>query len=828
MRVPTSSYRLQCRGDVTFDRACELVPYLQDLGISHLYLSPIFTATKGSTHGYDITDPNGIDPAIGGRKGFDMLTASLQRAGLGLIVDIVPNHMAASLENGWWRDVLRHGPKSIYAGHFDIDWSEKLTLPWLGKPLEEALAAGELQLRYDPTVGPLQLAYFDNCFPLSEGSAQFMIAQTGGDTERLQAFSRDAAKMKELIQEQHWQLLLWKDAARHLNYRRFFEVAGLVGIRVEDERVFEDTHRLTIELVRSGQVQGLRIDHIDGLADPKTYLERLRRAVGADTFIVVEKILGRGENLPTGWPVSGTTGYEFISAMADLFVADEGLQKIEAAYATVDNEHSDFATGLRNAKLLMVERNFAGEMARLTRLGKSIFPRVSGAEVLSALRELLVAFPVYRTYGYRGALSAADDAVLCMAIEKARARLPAVDALDAIGSLLRGENADDRVVEFRARFQQLSGPIMAKAVEDTLFYRYNRLIAMNEVGGEPAKPPRGVAAFHQAMADRLQRQPYGLSATSTHDTKRGEDARARLYSLSLHPDVWIDGVARWRALNATFRTDLADEPAPEPNIEWMLYQTLAGIWPDDIGQSDTDELKDRFSAFVLKAIREAKLRTDWMEEKPEYEKAVLDYTAALLSPQNHDFLSDFRKTLQPFIKLGYLNGLSQLLIKLTAPGIPDIYQGAEGLDFSMVDPDNRRPIDYRAAGAVQVLSPFEKPWATSLKRQIIRSVLRHRNDHPQLFLEGSYLPLEVKGQRPDNLVAFARVHHQEAAITIVPRLADAAGTGADFWENTAVSIPPRLRGQMRDLLTGKSLIAGNVSAAQLFEELPVSFLVTSN
>ncbi|MBB5575853.1 malto-oligosyltrehalose synthase [Rhizobium paranaense] len=826
MNVPTSTYRLQLRGGVTFDRASELVPYLKDLGISHLYLSPIFTATGGSTHGYDITDPNEIDPAIGGRKGFDILTASLQKAGLGLIVDIVPNHMAASLENPWWRDVLRYGPKSAYARHFDIDWSEKLTLPRLGKRFEEALAAGELQLRSDATDDLLQLAYFDNCFPLSEDSAQFVMAQTGTDTERLLAFSSDAAKMKELIDKQHWQLLCWRDAARHLNYRRFFEVAGLVGIRVEDEQVFQDTHRMTIDLVRSGQVQGLRIDHIDGLADPKTYLERLRRSVGADTFIVVEKILGRGDTLPADWPVSGTTGYEFISAMTDLFIAGDGLEKIEAAYEIVDKEHGDFAGGLRNAKLLMIERNFAGETARLTKLACLIFPGCDEVEMSSALRELLVAFPVYRTYCYRGALSAEDEAVIRGAVDKAQARLLAAGALNAVKSLLCGEIAGDRAVEFRARFQQLSGPVMAKAVEDTLFYRYNRLIAMNEVGGEPAMPPRGIAAFHQMMADRLQRQPYGLSTTSTHDTKRGEDARARLYGLSQYPNAWIDGVARWRALNAAFRTDLADGPAPEPNIEWMLYQALAGIWPADLEQNSMDELKGRFAAYALKAIREAKLRTDWMDEKPAYEKAVLDYASALLSPQNQAFLNDFGRTLQPFIKLGYLNSLSQVLIKLTAPGIPDIYQGAEGLDFSMVDPDNRRPVDRRPADASRSQSPFEEPWARSLKRQIIRSVLRHRKDHPELFLEGSYLPLGVRGQWADKLVAFARVHRKEAAITIVQRSVDAGSTGSDFWGETIVSMPPPLSEQMRDLLTGKPLAAGDISAAQLFRDYPVSFLVT--
>lgn len=826
MIVPTSTYRLQFRGDVTFERATKLVPYLKDLGISHLYASPIFTATKGSTHGYDIIDANEIDPAIGGRQGFDALSAALRKDGLGLILDIVPNHMAASVENPWWRDVLRHGRESAYARHFDIDWRRKLTLPQLGKPLEDALAAGEFQLVCDPTDGLPELAYFDHRFPLSENSARQMMERTGTDGEGLRSFSLDAQAMKTLLAEQHWQLIHWRDASRHLSYRRFFEVAGLVGIRVEDEKVFEDTHRLILELVRSGQVQGLRIDHVDGLADPKTYLERLRQAVGADTFIVVEKILAKGETLPADWPVSGTTGYEFISAMAKLLVSEDGLQKIDAAYEIAGEKHADFEAGLRAAKLLMVDRNFAGEMARLTELARTALPAFAPEKISSALRELLVAFPVYRTYGYSGALDEQDDAVTSAAIEQARQALPTTVALDSVGGLLRGEVAADRALEFRARFQQLSGPIMAKAVEDTLFYRYNRLLATNEVGGEPATPPGGVAAFHRMMVDRHRRQPHGLSATSTHDTKRGEDARARLYGLSQYPGIWIAGVARWRAMNASARTDLADGPAPEANLEWMLYQALAGIWPDDIGQSDREELKDRFAAYALKAIREAKLRTDWMDENPAYEKAVLDYAAALLSPDNQQFQNDFQKTLRPFIKLGYVNSLSQALIKLTAPGIPDIYQGAEGLDFSLVDPDNRRPVDYRIAS----VSPahrfsIQKQWAASLKRRIIRSVLRHRNERPQLFLKGDYLPLEITGRRRNNLVAFARVRRKEIAVTIVPRLVDASNI-IDFWEDTAVSIPPRLGGQIRDLLSDKPLIAGNIPATWLFTDYPVSFLVT--
>lgn len=825
MTIPNSTYRLQFRGETTFDRASEMIPSLKNLGISHVYASPIFTATKGSTHGYDVTNANEIDPAIGGREAFDDFSTNLQRAGLGLILDIVPNHMAASPENPWWSDVLQYGEQSAYAHHFDIDWSRKLTLPQLGKPLNDVLAAGELQFSMDPEGQDLLLTYFDSRFPLSAESAQHVMAETGGEQGQLQAFSADITRMKSLLDAQLWQLIHWKDAARHLTYRRFFEVAGLIGLRMEDERVFEETHRLTFELVRSGQVQGLRIDHIDGLADPKTYLERLRKTVGANTFIVVEKILGPDEVMPQDWPVSGTTGYEFISAVADLFVASDGLSKIDEAYARVAPDQADYAAGLRRAKQSMVERNFEGEVARLAGLFSSLYPDIQKADILPALQELLIAFPVYRTYGDHGPLSAEDDIVLRSAIKEASAKA-SPDVLHTINRLLRGDIVSKTAIEFRTRFQQLSGPVMAKAIEDTHFYRYNRLIAVNEVGGEPVATARGVAAFHERMAERLRHQPCGLSATSTHDTKRGEDARARLYGLSQQPDAWIAGVSRWRALNAGLRTNLPDGPAPEPNVEWMLYQTLAGIWADAIECADRSALMERFDAYAVKAVREAKMRTDWTDENAAYEDAIANYAKALLTSDNQAFERDFVQTLRPFIETGYLISLSQLLIKLTAPGIPDIYQGAEGLDFSMVDPDNRRPIADRGSDVAETSRfAWEEREVALLKQRVIQKALRYRNKHPGLFRNGDYLPLKVSGRRADNLVAFARTRGEKAAITVAPRLVDASDMRADFWDDTAISIPAAIDGHLHDLLTGSSSASGEISAARLLAGYPLALLV---
>ncbi|EJZ16760.1 malto-oligosyltrehalose synthase, partial [Rhizobium sp. Pop5] len=502
--------------------------------------------------------------------------------------------------------------------------------------------------------------------------------------------SADRDFMKNLHEGQHWRLTHWKEAARHLSYRRFFEVTGLVGTRVEDPDVFEDMHRLVIELVRHGKVQGLRIDHVDGLAEPRAYLDSLRAAVGPDTYIVVEKILADGEVLPGNWPVPGTTGYEFISALSELFIDGSGLRILDEAYRSIAGKAADLDEGRRIAKRQMVEHNFAGETDRLSAIAAGIFPQIKKEEIAAALRELLIAFPVYRTYGDGRPLAWQDSAVLAVSASQAMARLDDRHALDHVLKLLEGKIDGDAAHEFHIRFQQLSGPVMAKATEDTLFYRYNRLLAANEVGGEPGKAPDGPEGFHRRMAERARLQPHGLSASATHDTKRGEDARARLYTLSEGADVFVQAIARWREMNRSRLKELPEGVAPEPNVEWMLYQALAGVWPEDFDRGETEALRERFTAYALKAVREAKLRSGWIDQNAAYEEAVTAYATALVSPDNDAFLEDFERVLQPFIAAGYLNSLSQTLLKLTAPGIPDIYQGTEAFDFSLVDPDNRR------------------------------------------------------------------------------------------------------------------------------------------
>lgn len=818
--IPTATYRIQFRNGMTFDRAAALVPYMKQLGISHLYASPIFTATSGSTHGYDVTDANEIEPSIGGREGFDRMAQALKQAGLGLILDIVPNHMAASLENPWWRDVIEHGEHSRYARYFDIDWSRRLTLPFLGDSFEAVVENGEISVKPDPQSGKPALAYYDNFYPLTPASWQ------GRESEVLEL--SDPAALIALHDEQPYRLMSWRDAPRDLSYRRFFEITGLAGVRVEDDAVFDDCHRLILELVHSGVVDGLRVDHVDGLADPQGYLERLRQQTGPECYITVEKILGKGEHLPAEWPISGTTGYEFIAALAEVLVDDDNLDRLRDAWHEVAGQPVDMRAELRDARLLMVDRNFEGEFTRLLQLAGEIAEREGVAlepELLrQALRELLIAFPVYRTYGRAQGLSAADQALLdkVVARVKASASAPDADALDVLTRILRGAvTAQQEAATFRTRFQQLTGPLMAKSVEDTLFFRQHLDLALNEVGAEPI--PRGfsVARFHAEMKTRLERQPDALSGTSTHDTKRGEDARARLYTLTEAPELWAECVARWRQVNQTKVVFLNDGTAPRGVDTWMLYQALAGVWPPTLDPRDAaglQALETRFVEFVEKALREAKLRTDWVDSNDAYEKAVLDYARHLLSPDNQDFLQDFAASLQPFIRAGLVNSLTQTVIKLTAPGVPDIYQGSEGLNFSLVDPDNRREPDFVALAQMlndDTSAPLysEQSWLSGqLKQHVTAKLLRLRQQKPPLFRRGEYLPLTAQGEHAEDVIAFARTHADDAVIVIAPRLVfnaldgTLAGPHAERWEATHIALPAGLaHRRYRDLLSGDVL-----------------------
>jgi (1->4)-alpha-D-glucan 1-alpha-D-glucosylmutase len=800
--IPSATYRIQFRNGMTFDRVVALIPYFRDLGISHIYASPVFTATTDSTHGYDVTDPNEIDPAIGGRDGFNRMAAALRQAGMGLILDIVPNHMSTSLENRWWRDVIEHGKQSRYARYFDIDWSRPLTLPFLGDTFEAELEKGAIRFNRDSVTNKAALVYYDTAYPLNPGTWD------------------ENKSIAELHEAQSWRLMSWREAPKQLSWRRFFEITGLVGVRVEDEQVFHDTHRLILELVHDGTVDGLRIDHIDGLADPLGYLQRLRQATGPDCYITVEKILAKGEQLPAEWPVSGTTGYEFIASLAEVLVDDNSLERLEKVHNETLGVTVDRQNALRDAKGLMTDRNFEGEFTTLLNLARDLAQH-NGVEIQTddihhALRELLIAFPVYRTYGTAEGLTPSDVTLLSRVVTSVNASEPALSLIVRIltGDLPEGDR--DAATLFRTRFQQLTGPLMAKSVEDTLFFRHNLELALNEVGADPTPRAFSLSRFHQEMRIRLARQPDALLGTSTHDTKRGEDARARLYTLTEAPEQWGENLARWRQMNQTHVRFLNDGTAPNAADTWMIYQALAGVWPATLSPDDRDGLQTleaRFLGFIEKALREAKQRTDWIDSNESYENVVMDYVRHLLSPDNTLFLHDFSETLQPFVRAGLMNSLSQTVIKLTAPGVPDIYQGSEALNFSLVDPDNRREPDF--ATLVQNLSTSnlrvfndEQCWRDGrVKQYVTATLLRLRPHYPALFRYGDWLPLKVTGEREEHLIVYARVKDDEALIVAVPRLVFTVTGNEKLWVNTSVDIPEELVGKRyRDVFSGESRV----------------------
>lgn len=834
MKIPTATYRIQFRNGLDFDTATGLIPYLKQLGISHLYASPVFTATSGSTHGYDITDANEIDPSIGGREGFDRMAQALKTAGIGLILDIVPNHMAASLENPWWRDVIEHGEKSRYARHFDIDWSRRLTLPFLGDSFEEALEKGDITLKSDPKTGQPTFAYFDTYYPVAPGT--LTAVRTGGLSK---------TELTELHERQPYRLMCWRDAPRELSYRRFFEITGLAGVRVEDDGVFDDTHRLILELVRSGVADGLRVDHVDGLADPKAYLERLREKAGPDCYITVEKILGKGERLPPDWPVSGTTGYEFIASLSDVLVNDENMAVLSELYDNVVGKPVDIRNELRAAKLMMVEKNFAGEFTTLWKLANGIAVTEGTGydenDVRTALCELLIAFPVYRTYGTEQGMPA-EDSTLLHKIQRKISTSPLAVQPEILAFLVRilcGETSavsSSQAGLFRTRFQQLTGPLMAKSVEDTLFFRQNMELALNEVGAEPLIRTFSLSRFHTGMIKRREEQPEALSATSTHDTKRGEDARARLFTLTEAPQEWAACVKRWHRMNESHVMMLADGPAPRPALTWMLYQALAGAWPATLTPEDAQglqELDERFQSFVEKALREAKLRTNWDDNNEDYEKAVLDYAHHLLSPENRLFLQDFHASIQPFIHAGLVNSLTQTVIKLMAPGVPDIYQGSEALNFSLVDPDNRRLPDF--TGLERLLMQDEKPagdkpesWLNGqLKQYLVSALAGLRQQKPALFQQGDYVPLSASGDHGENVIAFARVNNDDAVIVVARRLV--LGLQAQTFPQTEIVLPPQLAYRhYRELFSNKEMTsAGRLDMAAWPGFSPVILIASS-
>lgn len=788
MIVPRATYRLQLRNGVDFAAAAELAPYLARLGVSHLYASPIFAARANSTHGYDVTDFSCPDPALGGMPGFERLVEALKRNGLGLILDFVPNHMAASVENQWWRDTLERGEASRFAAVFDIDWTRfggRVLVPVLGDLYGRVLERGELSIEYDG--GSFAVRYGDMRFPIAPETRSLLTGASPG--EAATALSQDRDRLHVLLEAQHYRLCHWRLAANALNYRRFFDVNDLVGIRVDDPEIFDLVHRFVLSLVRDGLIEGLRLDHIDGLKDPTGYLQRLHRkasaALGGERFyIAVEKILGINEELPAEWPVAGTTGYEFANLVTGLQVEREGLNRLRYAYGELTGDRRDFAEIVEGSKRQVLELSFFNELGNLVESAvelaqDDLVTRDIGPGALRmAITEVLVAFPVYRTY-VTGCLAAGSDlAVIGEVLSAAGGRIgeESKEALAFVRRLLTGTGPDGG--EFAARLQQLTGALMAKAVEDTAFYRYLPLLALNEVGGDPGGTPPSVEQFHALNGERRRRWPLTMLATATHDTKRGEDARARLAAISHDPEAFIEAVSRWWSMHQPLVSRVGGELAPHPKDAWLFYQSLIGIWPADLDPADGAGLRamcERLQAFMRKAMREAKERTRWTDIAESYEAAVLEFVGAALDrDRSRAFLAEARAAVDRIAAAGAANGLVQLVLKLTVPGVPDIYNGSEAWDLSLVDPDNRRPVDFeRLAAALARAEARNYDWQRvdqGLAKQVVmHRILRLRHSHPALFRDGDYQPLLPDGQAADRAVAFVRGLGEQALLVCALR-----------------------------------------------------------
>ncbi len=904
--IPLATYRVQLTPDFGFDAAAAIVPYLKSLGITHLYASPFMKARKGSTHGYDIVDHTRLNPELGGEAGFERLSAALKQHDLGLILDFVPNHVGVHFaDNPWWLDVLEWGPASPHADLFDIDWDMLahrarggVLLPIIGTSYGEALESGEIELRFDEGEGSFSAWYFEHRLPIAPvryseilravvrhaeaadsaaGRALLDLASrnTGlrhPDRDEAPAFKTELAQvaggakiiargldayragndrpaqtlsLHHLLERQHYKLGHWRLAASEINYRRFFDVNTLAGLRVENADTFNAIHTLVKRLIAEGKLQGLRLDHIDGLRDPVQYFQRLRRLIYAAQgrarpfYMAIEKILGEHEKLPHFAGVHGTTGYEWLNVITQVLVEQNGLEPLDEIWRQVSNTSPKFAPLLKEAKRRVLETLLLSEFTVLSRLLARIAAghyssRDFSADNLRRAFELYVLhFPVYRTYLTAAGPNAHDRELISQTIEQARADW--FDADDGLFDFLRDTltldllapgramHSKPRVRRFALKVQQFTGPTMAKSLEDTAFYRYHRLLALNEVGGDPAATALPVAAFHQMMRTRAKQWPHGMTATATHDTKRGEDARARLLALAELPGEWASAVARWKVLNAPHLVLQGEMRAPAAAAEYMLYQTLLGAWPLD-GRDPT--FAGRIQAYALKASREGKLETSWLNPVAAYEEGLRTFIERILDPaQSAEFLDSMQTLAQRVALLGALNSLAQVTLKATLPGVADFYQGTEYWDLSLVDPDNRRPVDFSAR--TQVLAAVERPdwgalvrnWTDGhIKLAWTRQLLKLRGELADVFTQGDYEPLEVTGPQRDHVIAFARRHGRHAAIVAVGRsLAPLSASGrnwpkAEAWQGSVAAPGYQVEG---------TKAASDLPLASLFEHLPV-------
>ncbi len=931
-----ATYRLQLHAGFGFAEATRLVPYLARLGASHAYCSPLLRARRGSTHGYDVVDHAAINPELGGREGLEAFVAQLRAHGMGLVLDVVPNHMGVfGDDNAWWMDVLEHGPASAFAEHFDIEWrpadpdlAGKVLAPILGDHYGAVLERGELRLVFEAGAGSFAVRYFGHRLPVDPREYPAILAGAGEAAARLErefgrlppreagtrsrdararrapalkrrlaslaaddeaalaAIEREVARfnadpggpLHELLERQAFRLAFWRAAADEINYRRFFDINELAALRMENEAVFEATHDAVLRLAAAGAADGLRIDHPDGLHDPAQYFRRLqagyaRRAGLAwqapargrpdcPLYVVVEKITAHHEDLPADWAVHGTTGYRYATLVNGLFVDTASRSRMDRTWRSFGGEAADFAEAAYQGRRAIQRSALASELAMLAtellRIARA--DRHSRDFTLNALREALrevaSCMPVYRTY-IAGAPSAQDRRYVDWAVAGAtrRGRAADVSILAFVRAILLGQAPEGapevvaaRARRFAMRFQQFTAPVAAKGVEDTAFYRYPRLASLNEVGGDPELFGVTVRAFHGASADRAARWPRTMLATSTHDNKRGEDVRLRIDALTEIPAAWRLALRRWRALARPWRTRVGGEMAPAPEDEYLLYQTLVGTCPPELSGEALETYRGRIERYAIKAAREAKRRTSWISPDADYEKALAEFVHGLLGrAAPNPFLDDLRAFSAPVARAGALSGVSMAAVKYASPGVPDLYQGNEVVDLSLVDPDNRRPVDFAArarlldelealpGGGEAARGLLADPCDGRAKLWVTWKLLQLRRRMPALLDEGGYRGLAVEGAAAAHAIAFRRAHGDGTLVVVAGRFflrlaADAGGLplGEAAWGGTRVALPGLAEGtSLVDALTGErhAVEAGGLRLARSLAWLPAAVLL---
>jgi (1->4)-alpha-D-glucan 1-alpha-D-glucosylmutase len=951
-----ATYRLQMNRHFTFRDAERIVPYLDRLGVSHLYMSPILKARPGSLHGYDVIDHSCLNPEIGTKADLESLSATLRARRMGLIVDVVPNHMAVMADdNAWWLDVLENGPAAAYADYFDIDWQpvrasmrNRILVPVLGAPYGTVLENGELRLVYDDARGSFSVRYYEHRFPVdpreyprlfesNRAALDSLLAEDHPDRQDfgslLAAFGRlpgreetsDKARAERyrdkeshkrrlvrlcrrspvvaqfiadtvaavngqrgkpasfdvldgVLGAQAYRLAYWRVAVDEINYRRFFDINDLAALRMNDPRVFDATHGLLLGLVKEGIVDGLRIDHPDGLYDPEEYFDRLQARFRNGTgqrrplYVVVEKILAAHERLPDTWAVHGTTGYDFLAAVGSWLVDGSAERAIDAAYRGFIGRPAQLDDIAYESRKLVMRSVLAAEVGvlatQLDRIaqGDRHTADFTRAALREAIGEVIASYPVYRTYVSSSGAGEDDRRHVQWAVNVARKRSHADEdsVFQFLGDVLVGDTdgrspeAARAIREFAMKFQQVTAPVMAKGIEDTAYYRFNRLAALNEVGSDPRRMGMTSAALHQLNLDRSKRWPRAMLTTSTHDTKRSEDVRARISCLSEFPDAWRRYLGRWSRLNRVHRRQLDGAPAPTRNDEYLLYQVLVGAWPpgdDDCRPSL--EFTERIDAYMIKALREAKSSTSWIAPNEAYEQAMSAFVRGVLDELRPSaFLRDLQEFRDLVARFGMLNSLSQTLLKLTAPGIPDLYQGTELPEFSLVDPDNRRPVDFGQRDAM--LAALEAAWRDPGSRpSLATQLLKHWQDGrlklfitwrslgvrtalPDVFGKGTYQPLRVSGAHAEHVCAFRREFGGREAVVVVPaRMSRLVGVRAEppldvgVWGDTRIEFPKSGRShQLVNAYTGRPIrveatrAAGTIGVGDLLQQLPITLLAS--